>query len=40
MNNPKGNETEIAFGLQRDWNIFKFQSKHLKNIQLLLIIMS
>lgn len=22
MNNPKGNETEFAFGLQRDWNIF------------------
>lgn len=21
-NNPKGNETEFAFGLQIDWNIF------------------
>lgn len=34
MNNAKSNETEFAFGHQIDWNS---NSKHLKNIQLLLI---
>ena len=34
MNNAKRNETEFVFRLQIDWNS---NSKHLKNIQLLLI---